>query len=236
MTTLQESVIDSPNWLSQVASKYLTIYIGELEKSHDWEYHIGILSSRLSKKYPNQDEMITALRKTIACAILLPVYDRKSLTDPPENLLYWCSGYRQYGEKDWYDLLYNVVKKDQEIIKWRNRCQSLGIIDPIDFSPITRQAFNWLYGAAQDSGVVTSANDERIQQSFQRLVWAYGGAVVCSLFQNHDAMVQKKVLNWRTNYFFERLIFDVFTVDQVVKIKRQELKKTNQRLVKHLKK
>jgi len=236
MTTLQESVIDSPNWLSQVASKYLTIYVGELEAAHDWDYHIGILSSRLAKKYSNQEEMVKTLRNTIACAILLPVYDRKSLTDPPENLLYWCSGYRQFAEKDWYDLLYSVVKKDQEIIKWRNRCQSLGIIDPIDFSPITRQAFNWLYVAAQDSGVVTSANDERIQQSFQRLVWAYGGAVVCSLFQNHEATVQKKVLNWRTNYFFERLIFDVFTVDQVVKIKRQELKKTNQRLVKHIKK
>ena len=117
MTTLQESVIDSPNWLSQVASKYLTIYVGELEAAHDWDYHIGILSSRLAKKYSNQEEMVKTLRNTIACAILLPVYDRKSLTDPPENLLYWCSGYRQFVEKDWYDLLYNVVKKDQEIIK-----------------------------------------------------------------------------------------------------------------------
>jgi len=127
-----------------------------------------------------------------------------------------------------------VYLEDQKIARWRNQCKSLGIIDPIDYSPITRQAFNWLYGSAEDSGIITNENKVRIEQSLKRLVYAYGGASICSVYDKHEGVIKRKVLNWRSNYFFEKALYEVFTIDQLVKIKRQELKKTNPKLVKKI--
>mgnify|MGYP006921279549 CR=1 FL=1 len=220
------------NWLSPVCDKYLNIYVAEI----DWERHRKVLFKRWTRSQLSEEEAIYRLRKVIACTVLLPYLDKHKVPDPPENLLYQCFSFHQFEERDWYEELHKIVEEDKQIMKWRNQCQSLGIIDPIDYSPITRQAFNWLFSEAERSGVVTPENKQRIEQSFKRLVYAYGGAVVCSIFQKHANQISKKVPNWRTNYFFERLIFEVYSVDQVVKIKRQELKKTNPKLVKQIKK
>lgn len=213
------------------AARYLSLYVGE----SDWERHITERYKQLAKS-SSEAQAKNDLRKSVACATLLPIYDRYKVPDPPENLLFWCKSFRQYGERDWEALLVETMERDTQIAKWRNQCQSLGIIDPIDYSPITRQAFNWLFSEAERSGEVTEENRQRIEQSFKRLVYTYGGAVICSIFQKHESSVRKKVLNWRSNYFFERLIFDIYSVDQVVKIKRQELKKTNPKLVKQIRK
>jgi hypothetical protein len=219
------------NWLSPISEKYLNIYVAEI----DWKYHQGVLYQRWMRSGHTQEEAVEKLRKVIACTVLLPLLGKHRIPDPPESLLYQCSSFHQFTERDWYEELHKIVQEDQKIIRWRNQCQSLGIIDPIDFSPITRQAFNWLFSAAERSGVVTPENTKRIEQSFKRLVYAYGGAVICSVFQKHENLVVKNVVNWRTNYFFEKLIFEVYSIDQVVKIKRQELKKTNPKLVKQIK-
>lgn len=218
------------NWLSAVSEKYLNLYVAEI----DWKYHQGVLYQRWIRSGMSESEAVDKLRKVIACTVLLPQLGKQRIPDPPENLLYQCSSFHQFNERDWYEELHKVVERDKEIVRWRNQCQSLGIIDPIDYSPITRQAFNWLFSAAERSGVVTPENKQRIEQSFKRLVYAYGGAVICSIFQKNENLIDRKVLNWRSNYFFEHLIFDVYTIDQIVKIKRQELKKTNPKLVKQI--
>lgn len=222
------------NWLSKNdnATRYLNIYVAEI----DWNTHIARVFNKIKAQGYSPDEAKDRLRKIIACTILLPIYDKQKVPDPPENLIYWCPSWHQFNDRDWYALLEEVHAKDVNIAKWRNQSQSLGIIDPIDYSPITRQAFNWLYGAAEESGSITAENQQRLEQAFKKLVWAYGGAVICSLFQKPDAGIKRKVHNWRTNYFFERLIFDNYSIDQVIKIKRQELKKTNPKLVKQIRK
>jgi hypothetical protein len=105
---------------------------------------------------------------------------------------------------------------------------------PIVYAPWPRQAFNWLFKAAEESGQVTDENREQVEKRFERLVLTYGGLVICHIFQKEEYKIKKKVLNWRTGYFFERLIFDIYTIDQVLKIKKQELLKTNKTLVKQI--
>ena len=213
----------------EVAVKYLNLYVGE----SDWGKHIDSLWGRLSKKY-GDTEAKTLLKKTIACATLLPVYDRTKIPDLPENLLFWCPSYQQFSEKDWFSLLLDVIAEDEKIEQWRLECQRLGVVHPIVYAPWSRQAYNWLYSAAEASGQVNDSNREQLEKRFERLVLTYGGLVICHIFQKEEFKLKKKVLNWRTGYFFERLIFDIYSIDQVVKIKKQELSKTNPTLVKKI--
>lgn len=209
------------------AERYLRIYLGEAE----WKSHLATLFTRLKKQYGENQARVMG-RKMIAFAILLPTFDRSKVTDPPENLLFAGFKYTQFNEKDWTQLLQVEIEKDKEIELNRNKCLSLGIIYPIEYSPITRQAFNWLYGKAEDAGIITAANKKEMIRRFQNLVVAYGGSVICSLFLKEDWKINKKVLNWRSNYFFEKLLYETYTPEQIFKIKKQELSKTNSRLVK----
>lgn len=211
------------------AIKYLNLYIGE----SDWGRHIDALWTRLAKKH-NESDARAILRKTIACATLLPIYDRTKIPDNPENLLFWCPSYQQFSEKDWFSLLLEVIAEDEKIEGWRLECQRLGVIYPIVYAPWPRQAYNWLYKAAEESGQLNDDNRELIEKRFERLVLTYGGLVVCHIFQKEEHKIKKKILNWRTGYFFEKLIFDIYTIDQVLKIKKQELAKTNPTLVKKI--
>jgi hypothetical protein len=222
-TTQVENELDKT-----VAAKYLSLYVGDT----NWEYHIGLIWNRLSKKH-SPDEARAIMRKTIACAVLLPMYDHTKIPELPENLLYWVPSYSQYEEKDWFFLLKETITKDEQIDRWRNEALSLGIVYPLDYSPVTRQAFKWLYGKAEEAGVITAENKEDITRRFQNLVIAYGGNIICSIFLKHDHKL-KKILNWRTGYFFEKIIFEVYTVEQVIKIKKAELAKTNPKLVKKI--
>ena len=213
------------------AVKYLNRYAGDADWAHHMQRKWELLSSRM-----RMDDAEELFKKIIACTILLPTFDKSRLTDPPQNLFHGCMKYDQFDERDWVELLHKVKERDIEIRQWRNQCLSLGIIAPIQYSPITRQAYNWLYGKAVDTGVVTPENKASIVDSMEKLVYAYGGQVICGIFTKEEWKINKKVLNWKSNYFFERLIYDVYTFDQVFKIKQQELKKTNSKLVQQIRK
>jgi hypothetical protein len=116
-------------------------------------------------------------------------------------------------------------------VGWRNQALSLGVIDPLEYAPYTRQAFKWLIEKAEASGVMTDEAKEDIARRHANMVKAYGGACVSSIFVKHTESLNK-VLNWRSGYFFERLIFDLYAPEDVMKIKRAEIAKTNETLVK----
>ena len=209
--------------------KYLNLYVGQA----DWQHHIAQLWGRLSSKQYSPEDRKAMMRKILSCAILLPSYDKTKVPEVPENLLYWVSSYTQFNERDWFSLLQDVIERDTEIEKWRNQSLSLGVVHPIEYSPVTRQAFNWLYSEADHAGVITPDNKQDMERRYKNLVLAYGGNVICSIFIKEKHRL-KKVLNWRTGYFFERIIFETYTAEQVLKIKKAELSKTNQSLVKQL--
>lgn len=217
-------VVDEGKLPLEVAEKYLTLYVGEA----DWSYHIGQVNARVKKEANSAEQM----RRIIACATLLPVRERSVKIEPenPHTLLYTCSKFHQFQEQDWFKLYQEVVRKDLLIQDWRKQALSYGRIDPLEYAPYCRQAFNWLYGKAEESGCVTAENKEHIIRRFKNIVWAYGGACVSNIFLRHPEVL-KSVANWRTGYFFERAIFEVYTVEQVLKIKKAELEKTNEKLV-----
>jgi hypothetical protein len=216
----------------KLLAQYLNVYLGDIGVE-EWAGHIRTLHKIVKRKSTSDSMAAETWRKAISCAILLPEYDRSVLTDPPENLLYWCQSYRQMGDRDWYQLFKQRVSEDAKIESVRKKVQSMGIIYPLDYSPITRQALHWLVDKSQGSGQMTDQNKKLIISRFEKLVYAYGGNVICGVF-NKTSGIEKKVLNWKTSYFFERLIFTIYSPEQIVKIKAGELKKTHPKLVKQI--
>lgn len=208
-----------------VAEKYLTLYVGEA----DWSAHIDTLWNRIK----HQNGWEEKLRQAIAFTILLPAHDRSTRIDPehPENLLFRGSSYHQFATKDWFAELKKVIDRDIKIQEnWRIQCLKLGYVDPIENQTYCRQAFNWIYERAQESGAITPQSKEDLTRRFRNLVWAYGGAVLSNLFTNHKN-VTNKILNWRTGYFVEQAVFEAYSIDQVLKIKAAELERTPQKMV-----
>lgn len=211
----------------KAAERYLTIYLGTPTQG-TWEGHIEELYRRHQPK--QKEEIAKWMRNTIACAILLPLHDQVN-TDQPENVLHKCPYWRQINERDWFAELQKVAKEDLAIIENRAKMLSLGVIEPLAWQPYTRQAYNWLYARAEDSGAVTEASKEAIRSRMSNVVYAYGGMVVCGVFEKSPDWV-KRVNNWRTGYFFEKTIYKVFSADDMYKIKKRELEKSNEKLVK----
>ena len=222
---------DSGSLTPAVAAKYLTTYLGPA----DWDEHIGVLYQRLSRK-TNEVEAKATLRKAVAFAILFPTTDKgfKIDSDHPEKLLFQGMAFQQFNSRNWVDDLQKTIKRDVNIEDWRRQALELGVIDPIEYHPFCRQAYNWVYGKAQETGAVTEETKQELARRFRNLVLAYGGAVISYLFTNHQNAVAK-VLNWRSGYFIERAIFEAYSLDQVLKIKRAELERTNEKLKKTLK-
>ena len=218
-------VIQSGNLDLITASKYLNIYVGFA----DWESAIKKL---FASPKVSQDKALT--KKIISATILLPFDDKSTYIDPehPENLLLKMPYYQQLGDKDWFADFQKICIADSVIDAHRRSAYALGIVTPFEYSPITRQAYNWLYTKAEDSGATGS--DERkkdISERFKNLVTAYGGAVICNVFSRHETSL-KKVINWRTGYFFEKVMYEIYTPEQILKIKKSELDSTNEKLVK----
>jgi hypothetical protein len=214
-----------------VAEKYLKLYVADI----DWQSHIAILWKNALTKFKDQDLAKEHIKKAVACATILPFLEKTPIPDPPSNLLFWCTGWRQFHENDWFDLLVDIMKEDIEISLNRNKIIEVGVIDPIDVSPITRQAYNWLYDKASDTYIVQNnlSNDQinDIKLKFTNLVRAYGGAIICNMFVNHKMNIDK-VTNWRSGYFFEKQIYKVYSLDKIIKIKTAEINKTNQKYIK----
>jgi len=219
---LEEDKITRP-----VAEKLLGLYVGEA----DWWTHIVSLHQRLVKRH-GKDKAAELVREAIAFTILLPAYDRSTKIDPdnPQNLLFWGLKYQQFEQRNWFEELKKVIRRDQQITAWRREALKLGVIDAIEYQPWCRQAYKWLCAEAEDSGVELTSE---LKLKFRQLVMAYGGAVVSYIFEKHHNAV-KKIVNWRSGYFFERLIFNTYNVDEVLKIKNNEIKKTNSKWIKEV--
>lgn len=208
------------------AERYLRIYLGD-PTTGDWQSHIQELYRR---QQPKQEDIGAFMRNTIACAIMLPLHDKPNL-DEPEQLLHKVPYWRQINERDWFAELQKVAKTDLEIMEHRAKMLSLGVIEPLAWQQYTRQAYNWLVARAEESGAITDESRDLVKRRMSNLVYAYGGVVVCGVFDKSPDWV-KKVTNWRTGYFFEKTIYKVFTPDEMYKIKKRELEKSNEKLVK----
>lgn len=224
-----KKVLEDNQLTRPVAEKLLTLYVADIE----WWPHIERLYLHLLRKNSNKEEAAKLVRRSIAFTILLPAFDRtfRIDTENPQNMLFRGVRFDQFNDKDWFEELKKVVRKNQEITQYRRQALSLGVIDPIDYQPYTRQAFKWLCGEAEQSGVELTPE---LKNKFRQLVMAYGGAVVSYIFENHKDAV-RKVTNWRSGYFFERTIFDVYSIEQVLKIKKTEMQKTNQKWIRQIK-
>lgn len=210
-----------------IAEKYLNIYVGK----EDWVKHINKLWTNLENKNKNTEVSKEQIKNVISCATLLPTMEKINIPDPPYQLLFWCTGWSQLNERSWFSLLQDVVKKDILIQSNRDRLLKIGVIDPIDYSPLTRQAYNWLFSEAEMSGSINDGNKKDIQTKFQNIVRIYGGAVVSNIFMKHKSNIQK-IHSWKTGYFFEREIYNIYSFDQISKIKLLELKKLNPKYIK----
>ncbi len=221
-----ESVVEESVLPIDVANKYLKLYVADIE----WEEHIVRLWNLFLKKESNENVAKDQMKRAIACATILPLAEKVPIPDPPHNLLFWCTRWEQFNRDDWFDIYKSVLKEDLEISKKRNIIISEGVIDPIDVLPMTRQAFNWLYENVKEDKTVREESLAGVKDKISNLVRAYGGAVICNIFMNHKHHVNG-IPNWRSGYFFEREIHKVYTVDQILKIKKAELAKTNNKYV-----
>lgn len=200
---------------------YLNIYVARA----DWQPYLRKLWKKVGE---NQEEYW----KAVTCAILFPYHNRSFHVDKehPEGLLLGIFRFDQFKERDWVEEFREVIDRDAKIREMRKKFLHLGVIDPIEFAPYPRQAYNWLRLKAEETNVEV---DDELSDDFKRLVHIYGGAVICNVFTRHAEAVQK-VLNWRSGYFFERSIYQVHNPEEIYKIKKAELDHANEKLIRKL--
>lgn len=224
-----EKVINEDTIPFDTAEKYLNLFLG----ASDWDSHIKKLWKMSGSKGLTEEQRKAFVKKTISCATMLPLLEGTTIPTPPDKLLFWCTAWTQFNERDWFELFKENIKEDIKIIKDRNQIIKLGVVDPIDVSPLTRQAFNWLYNRAKEVSDLNEDNAKELEIKFFNLVKAYGGAIICNMFVKHKSNVNK-VFNWRSGYFFEKEIHKVYKIDEIIKIKSTELQKLNQKYVKKI--
>jgi hypothetical protein len=217
-----QKAIDNQTLEISLANKYLQLYVANI----DWVPHISSLWHNVQKKNMSQDEKKNFIKQSISSTILNPYLYNTQIPNPPYNLLFWTNTWKQFEEKDWFSILSDILKEDAAIAVYRVDLVKLGVIDPIDLSPLTRQAFNWLYQKCEESGDIQKVDKDELIVKLKNIVRAYGGASICSLFTKNKNNIDK-VLNWRSGYFFEKEIHKIYTVDQLIRIKKSELEKTN---------
>lgn len=189
--------------------------------------------TNFENKNKNAELSRDEIKRAISCTMLLPTMEKTNIPDPVHLMLFWCPTWNQYKERDWFSLFKDVVKKDIDIQNNHKSLLELGVIDPIDYSPITRQAYNWLYSHAESTQAINDKTKDLVTKKMQNLIRLYGGAVISNIFTNHTNNVDK-VFNWRSGYFFEREIYNVYTFDQIKKIKSKEIEKLNPKYIKTL--
>lgn len=217
-----KDLVENETLSLEVANRYLNLYIADI----DWSPHISQLWSNAIKKFRNETVAKDHVKKAIACATILPLVQKISIPEIPSNLLFWCTGWKQFNENDWFQMFKGIVKEDLEIIDKRNKCISLGVISRVDAVPITRQAYNWLYEKCSNE----TDFSKDVEEKMKNIVRAYGGAVVCNVFVNHKHHVDQ-VFNWRSGYFFEKEIHKIYKIDEILKIKTKELSKINSKYI-----
>jgi len=213
----------------ELADKYLTLYLGE----SDWPEKLAQLWS-VQKKKLGEDKAKEFIKKSVACACLSPVINKSAIPEEKHVLLFWVSGWPQFNERDWLSLFKDTIKTDMQIEKNRALILKEGIFDHIDIPPLTRQAYNWLYERLDKESFSSQDKKEEAVTKMKNLIKIYGGAVVCNLFTNYSSNVEK-VLNWRSGYFVEKEIHKIYSTEQIIKIKKAEMQKTNSNYVKTIK-
>lgn len=224
-----QDALDNKTLTIDLAQKYLKLYIADI----DWQPHIASLWGNAQKKFKEEGQAKDYVKRAVSCAILLPSIDGSTIPDPASNLLFWCTGWKQFSQNDWFELFLDVLKEDIRIIQNRNSIIQLGIIDPIDVPPMTRQAFNWLYEKALEKESLSEQQIHSLREKLANLVRVYGGATICNIFINHKLNVDK-VFNWRSGYFFEKQIHKVYSLDQIRTLKKAEIAKTNSNYIKKM--
>jgi hypothetical protein len=222
-----QKAINSESLDINLADKYLKLYVADI----DWLPHISSLWGNVQKKNMSQEDKKNFIRQSISSTILSPYLYNTQIPNPPQNLLFWTNSWKQFNDHNWFEILTDIFKEDIKVASSRVNLIKLGVIDPIDLSPLTRQAFNWLYEKALEKNDINENNREELILKFKNIVRAYGGASICSIFSRYGNHVDK-VLNWRSGYFFEKEIYKVYNLDQLVKIKKSELSKTNSTYIK----
>lgn len=214
-----------------LADRYLNIYISDI----DWKPHLLDLWGVAQKKSSSEQEAKKYMRNAIACAMLLPLVEKTQIPDPPSNLIFWCTAWKQFESRDWFEELKKVFLEDIKISDVRNNLIELGVFTRVDALPITRQAFNWIYEKVIEEKSLNKNSIDSTKNKINNLVRVYGGAAVCSVFVKHSSNVDN-VLNWRSGYFFEKELHKIYDSDKLKKIKRAEIEKTNSKYIKILNK
>ena len=96
------------------------------------------LPENLIKKFKDINQAKDHVKKAIACTMLLPAIQSIPIPNPPSNLLFWCTGWKQFNENDWFAMLLEIFREDLKIFENRNKIIHLGVIYPIDMPPMTR--------------------------------------------------------------------------------------------------
>lgn len=224
-----EALVDNNKLEKDLAVTLLNIYVTRCD---EWWDHVVRLYKILYGKH-GEDEARVQLKDIVSFTILFPAYKRTVNIDhqqPDENLFRWM-WYDQRQKRDWFEDLKKVVKQDHQIAKWRTQVLSHGVIDPIEYQPLTRQAFNWTIDRAEKEELY----DQETRKKFRKFVMVYGGANVCRCFESFSKEVNQLV-NWRSPYFLERLVYKINDrdVSKVIGIKLKELEKTNSKFVKRV--
>jgi len=227
MSDLLDRVIKENILPIELAEDYLKIYVADIE----WKTHINKLWKNFSNKKLGDEECKALVKKAISCAVLLPSLENTQIPDPPQSLLFWCTAWAQFNERDWFELFKETVEKDIFIKNSRKKIIEAGIIDPIDYSPLTRQAYNWLYDKAESTGSINDNNKDVVIKKLKNIVTIYGGTVISSIFVSHPQSIEK-VTNWRSAYFFEKEIYKIYSIEKILKIKNMEFTKTNPNYIK----
>ena len=136
-----EAVVNDGTLSSDVAEKYLTLYLG----TANWKEKLSQMWSVQKKKLNDETKAKDFVKKSIACACLSPVVNKSVIPEENHVLLFWVSGWPQFNERDWFDLFKKVIKEDIQIESNRKKVLQAGVFDQLDMSPLTRQAYNWLY-------------------------------------------------------------------------------------------
>jgi hypothetical protein len=223
---LLEQFVNSNSLTVDLADKYLTLYLGE----SDWPEKITQLWS-VQKKKLGEDKAKEFVKKSIACACLSPIVNKSAIPQENHVLLFWVSGWPQFNERDWLSLLKDTIKTDIQIEKNRTLILKEGIFDHIDIPPLTRQAYNWLHERLDKESFSNHDKKEEAITKMKNLIKIYGGAVVCNVFTNYSQHIEK-VLNWRSGYFIEKEIHKIYSTEQIIKIKKAEIQKTNSNYIK----
>lgn len=228
---LLRQVVDDSVLPAAVAQEYLSIYLAPA----DWISQLQSMWERTRRTGMSDEECRNDIRNSVAFVALLPTHRRDVDIDRqnPESLFHRASRWRECRERDWFSDLQKVIRRDLDILGWRGRLAALGHVDPLQYAPYCRQAYNWLYERANQDKWVTPDTKAEVVEWCENLVHLYGGVCISNIFLRHEDVVDR-VVNWRTGYHFERRIFEIYTLEQAEKIKTAELQKTNPTLVKSL--